>query len=126
MKKLHGVLLKHYEGYWKTEEVDVKLDRVTELLGCEVFDTIKVKFGKHTITVVCDDMCLINNPDNPSLMITKKGSKEILQPLNGNLFFCNESRGLTKEEVEAITEIHGIVTNPYGQIYEVLVCESKY
>lgn len=126
MKKLHGVLLKHCEGYWKTEEVDVKLDRVTELLGCEVFDTIKVNFGKHTITVVCDDMCLINNPDNLSLIITKKGSKEILQPLTGNLFFCNESRDLTKEEVESITEIQGIVTNPYGQISEVLVCESKY
>ena len=126
MKKLHGVLLKHYEGHWKTEEVDVNLDRITELLGCEVFDTIKVKFGKHTITVVCDDMGLINNPDNPSLIITKKGSKEILQPLTGNLFFCNESRGLTKEEVEAITKIHGFVTNPYGKISEVLVCESKY
>ena len=126
MKKLHGVLLKHYEGHWKTEEVDVKIDRITELLGCEVFDTIKVKFGNHTITVFCDDMCLINNPDNPSLVITKKGSKEILQPLTGNLFFCIESRGLTKEEVEAITETHGFVTNPYGRISEVLVCESKY
>lgn len=126
MRKLHGVLLKHFGGYWKTEVVDERLDRITELLGCENFDTIKVKFGKHTITVICDDMCLINNPDNISLVITKKGSKEILQPLTGNLFFCKESRDLTKEEIEAITETHGIVSNPYGKISEVLVCESRY
>lgn len=126
MKKLHGVLLKNFGRYWKTEEVDVNLDRITEILGCEDIDTIKVKFGKHKITVVCDDMCLINNPDNPSLVITKKGSKEILQPLTGNLFFCIESRGLTKEEVESITENHGFFMNPYGKISEVLVCESRY